>query len=251
DIEIIQLALESVQRAGVAGARLDLNHLGVVRAIIDSDLALTEAADEVIELLSTKDVPGIRNLGQRLPELRPETLQALTMLPSLYGGVEILDEASKALPALPRIQQAMTDLQTLVQAMPEYEFSIDLADAGSGYGYHSGVMFSIYAQGWHDALVRGGRYDGVGRAFGRARPATGFSLDLRKLSSGLPPAHAATAIRAPWGTDAKLVQALRSLRAQGEIVVQMLPGQPHRLDEFIVDRELVQIDGAWTVKGIH
>src|SRR3546814_15225837 len=75
-------------------------------------------------------------------------------------------------------------LEALVRALPEHDFSVDLADMGSGYGYHSGVVFSIYAQGWHDALVRGGRYDGVGRAFGRSRPATGFSLDLRKLSSG-------------------------------------------------------------------
>ncbi len=251
DIEIIQLALESVQRAGVAGARLDLNHLGVVRAIIDSDLALTEVADEVIELLSTKDVPGIRNLGQRLPELRPETLQALTVLPSLYGGFEVLAEAPKALPALPRIQQAMADLQALVQAMPEYEFSIDLADAGSGYGYHSGVMFSIYAQGWHDALVKGGRYDGIGRVFGRERPATGFSMDLRKLSSGLPPAKLAKAIRAPWGTDPALMEVLRGLRGSGEIVVQSLPGETHDLDEFTVDRELVFADGSWRVRAIN
>src|SRR5690606_35682799 len=131
-----------------------------------------------------------------------------------------------------------------------HEFSVDLADMGSGYGYHSGVVFSIYASGWHDALVRGGRYDGVGRVFGRSRTATGFSLDLRKLSSGLPAAPVAKAIRAPWGTDAVLVDALHELRAAGEVVVQMLPGQPHRLDEFTVDRELVQDDGTWKVRAI-
>ncbi|HUH89023.1 MAG TPA: ATP phosphoribosyltransferase regulatory subunit [Pusillimonas sp.] len=249
DIEIIQLALESVQRAGVQGARLDLNHLGIVRAIIDSDLAFAGSADEVIQLLSAKDVPGIRELGARLPELRAETLQALLALPSLYGGTEVLAHALQALPALPRIQQAVTDLETLVRAMPEYQFSIDLADAGSGYGYHSGVMFSIYAQGWHDALVKGGRYDGIGRAFGRERPATGFSLDLRKLSAGLPPAGRAKAIRAPWGTDPALMQSVRDLRRAGEIVVQLLPGESSDLDEFIVDRELVESEGSWQVRN--
>src|SRR5690606_30205917 len=132
-----------------------------------------------------------------------------------------------------------------------HEFSVDLADMGSGYGYHSGVVFSIYASGWHDALVKGGRYDGVGKAFGRSRPATGFSLDLRKLCSGLPPAPIAKAIRAPWGTDATLVEALRALRDAGEIVVQVLPGQAHRLDEFTVDRELVLNNGAWKVRAIQ
>lgn len=250
DIEIIQLALASVQRAGVQGARLDLNHLGIVRALIDSDLALAGSADEVIGLLSSKDVPGMRELGRRLPELRAETLQALVTLPSLYGGTEVLGAALKALPDLPRIQQAIGDLETLVKAMPEYQFSIDLADAGSGYGYHSGVMFSIYAQGWHDALVKGGRYDGIGRAFGRERPATGFSLDLRKLSAGLPPAGRAKAIRAPWDTDPALMQTLRALRQAGEIVVQLLPGESHDLDEFLVDRQLVLIDGGWQVQSI-
>lgn len=251
DIEIIQLALESVQRAGVVGARLDLNHVGVVRAIIDSDLALATAADEVMGLLGTKDVPGILELGQRYPDVRVETLDALTVLPSLYGGTEVLEKALKVLPALPRIQQALADLQTLVQAMPEYEFSIDLADAGSGYGYHSGVLFSIYAQGWHDALVKGGRYDGIGSVFGRGRPATGFSMDLRKLSSGLPPASLAKAIRAPWGTETALMQALRKLRQAGEVVVQFLPGESHHLDEFTVDRELVLLDGAWQVRAVN
>lgn len=250
DIEIIQLALESVQRAGVVGARLDLNHIGVVRALIESDLALASAGDEVIGLLSTKDVSGILELAKRYPDVRAETLDALTVLPSLYGGTEVLEKASKVLPALPRIQQALADLQTLVRAMPEYEFSIDLADAGSGYGYHSGVLFSIYAQGWHDALVKGGRYDGIGSTFGRSRPATGFSMDLRKLSSGLPPASLAKAIRAPWGTESALTQALRNLRLAGEIVVQCLPGESHSLDEFTVDRELVLVDGAWQVRAI-
>src|SRR3546814_21038016 len=100
-------------------------------------------------------------------------------------------------------------------------------------------MFSVYAQGWHDALVKGGRYDGMGKAFGRTRPATGFSLDLRKLSAGLPTANSTRAIRAPWGADPELVEAVRALRDAGEIVVQVLPGQGHQMDEFSVDRELV------------
>lgn len=251
DIEIIQLALESVRTAGVQGARLDLNHQGIVHSIIDSDLALAPVADEVIDLLSTKDVPGLHELAARVPDVRSETMDALLILPSLYGDAGVLAKARSVLPDLPRIKQGLADLDTLITAMPDYEFSIDLADAGSGYGYHSGVIFSIYAQGWHDALVKGGRYDGIGRVFGRERPATGFSMDLRKLSSGLPPATLTKAIRAPWDTDPSLTEKLRELRASGEIVVQSLPGQSHDLDEFTVDRELVQIDGKWQVKAIN
>jgi ATP phosphoribosyltransferase regulatory subunit len=112
------------------------------------------------------------------------------------------------------------------------------------------VVFSIYAAGWHDALVRGGRYDGIGRKFGRARPATGFSLDLRKLSSGLPEATRTRAIRAPWGDDQALAEAVRDLRRAGEVVIQSLPGEEHRFDEFLVDRELVRHGAAWLVREV-
>lgn len=86
--------------------------------------------------------------------------------------------------------------------------------------------------------------------YGRSRPATGFSLDLRKLSAGLPPAQAARAIRAPWGKDPSLTAMLEQLRKSGEIVIQMLPDQPHTLDEFVIDRELVQHGGSWQVRAI-
>ena len=91
-----------------------------------------------------------------------------------------------------------------VPVLPDVDVALDLADV-SGYAYHSGVSFALYAAGWHDALLRGGRYDDVSRAFGRARPATGFSLDLRKLAAGLAPACAGRAVRAPWG-QASLVR---------------------------------------------
>lgn len=249
DIQVIELALQSVQTAGVRNARLDLNHPGVLRAIIQNDPALASQHEQIAELLSAKDTPGLKALAATLPGVRDESVQALLALTSLYGGTQVIERARQQLPALPGIQKALGDLESLVQALPGYSFSVDLADAGS-YGYHSGVVFSVYAEGWHDALVRGGRYDGAGMAFGRARPATGFSLDLRKLSSGLPPAGRANAIRAPWGTDPALALALQQLRRRGEIVVQLLPGQPHRLDEFNVDREMVLEDGTWKVRAI-
>lgn len=250
DIEIIQLALESVHRAGVGQARVDLNHPGVVRSLIEADPALVSLADEVCGLLSTKDAPGLAKLGERIPEINESSLRALLDLCTLYGGTEIIPRALDVLPDLPSIRSAMADLRILVDALPAFDFSIDLADMGSGYGYHSGVVFSVYAQGWHDALVRGGRYDGIGKAFGRARPATGFSLDLRTLSSGLAPAPLANAIRAPWGSDPALLEALRVLRAAGEIVVQALPGEAHDVDEFTVDRELVLEGGTWRARAI-
>ena len=121
---------------------------------------------------------------------------------------------------------------------------------GGGYGYHSGAVFAIYAAGWHDALVRGGRYDGIGRKFGRARPATGFSLDLRKLSAGLPDAQPVQAIRAPWSDDPALAEIIRALRAEGRVVIQALPGEPPRPDEFFVDQELTATGDGWALRPL-
>lgn len=249
DIEAIRLALESVRRAGVVAPRLDLNHPGVGRALVDADPALADAGDRVFDLLSVKDVPGLEALcGQS--GARAETLAALRALTGLYGDLSVVDRARTRLPALPAVQAALDALAALCGALPDAPIAIDLADMGGSYGYHSGVVFSIYAEGWHDALVRGGRYDGIGRKFGRARPATGFSLDLRKLSAGLPEAQPSQAVRAPWSDDPALVRAVRELRSQGHIVIQVLPGEPQRPDEFHVDRELVSTPEGWAVRPV-
>lgn len=251
DIQVIELALESVRLAGIGKSRLDLNHPGVLRAIVEADPALAEVAEDVADLLATKDVPGLRTLGESIEGLRPGSLQALVDLADLYGGREVLQRARDVLPSLPAVAQALDDLDHLGGFLEGYDVSFDFADVRSGYGYHSGIVFAIYADGWHDTLVRGGRYDGIGTAFGRARPATGFSLDLRALSGGLPPAEPAKAVRAPWGSDPALRDFLRELRAGGNIVVQVLPGQEPSLDEFVFDREVVKTGNEWKVRAIQ
>lgn len=249
DIEAVQLALASVRRAGVQQPRLDLNHPGVGRALVDADPALAEVSDEIYDLLSAKDVPGLEALCDQ-QGARPETRQALRTLTTLYGDLQTVQRARQCLPALPPIHAALDALQTLCDALAEATIAIDLADMGGSYGYHSGVVFSIYAAGWHDAIVRGGRYDGIGRKFGRSRPATGFSLDLRKLSAGLPDARQAQAVRAPWSDDPALAQAVAKLRSGGQIVIQSLPGEPQQFDEFSVDQELVLVDGKWVLRTL-
>lgn len=247
DLEILQLVMETVAIAGVSRPRLDLSHPGVVKALFDADAAAAANADQIITLLREKDVAGLVDLEPA--GLRADTLDALRLLPQLYGQIDVLARARRELPALPALVAALDELERLAHALPDVALGLDLADVG-GYGYHSGVTFALYAEGWHDALVRGGRYDDVGRAFGRARPATGFSLDLRKLAAGLKPAEPGRAIRAPWGQDPALVGAVRALRQSGEIVVQVLPGHEQDQDEYVCDRELVQKDGTWTVRTL-
>src|SRR5690606_22092457 len=123
--------------------------------------------------------------------------EALLALPGLYGEADVLDAARRALPDLPEIGRALDELQHLVTLAGKADVTIDLADL-RGYQYESGAMFALYVPGLPNAVARGGRYDHVGEAFGRARPATGFSLDLRELARLLPVAGRKHAICAPW-----------------------------------------------------
>lgn len=249
DLEIIRLALESTRLAGVKDVRLDVCHAGLVRSLLESDPAARLRADEIMVLLRDKDMPGIALLGSGPDALAAETVAGLAKLPQLYGNADAIGRARSVLPALPGVVAALDTLESLLAELDDVSVGIDLADVGT-YGYHSGVTFSIYAEGWHDALVQGGRYDDVGRGFGRARPATGFSLDLRKLAGGLAPPAPVPAIRAPAVRDSGLRDAVQALRHEGQIVVQVFPGETATHDEFVFDRELVQAQDRWVVRTV-
>ena len=249
DLEIIRLALESARLAGVKNLRLDVCHAGLVRSLIEADTAAQVRADEIMALLRDKDLPGLAGLAQGPGALEAQTVEALVLLPKLYGDRTVLDRARTVLPNIAGVTVALDTLAQLLGALDDVSVGVDLADVGT-YGYHTGVTFSIYADGWHDALVQGGRYDNVSLAFGRARPATGFSLDLRKLAAGLLPAVATPAVRAPAGQDQALRAAVQALRQEGHIVVQVFPGETATHDEFVFDRELVLQSGQWKMQRV-
>jgi ATP phosphoribosyltransferase regulatory subunit len=248
DAEIQELARVSLELAGVSGVSLDLCHVGVLHALFEIDPALKKREATLFHLLESKDVPGLTALTQTCDATTREVLLAL---PNLYGDVTVLDEARKILPKLPGITQALNELQVLADMAQGTEITIDLADM-RGYQYHSGVMFAAYVPGLPNALARGGRYDHVGEAFGRARPATGFTMDLRELALLVPCAPPTKAIRAPWGSSPALRARLNQLRAEGQVVIQVVPGQADEQDDFAFDRELVQdANGEWTLKNLN
>lgn len=246
DAEIQALALESLALAGISQVRLDLCHVGVLRAIVAGDAQARGLEARLFELLETKDVPGLRELTRTF---EPVTREALLALPALYGDVSTLARARAALGAIPGVGEALDELEQLAGQLSSAQVTVDLADL-RGYHYHSGVMFAAYVPGLPNALARGGRYDEVGEAFGRARPATGFSMDLRELARLMPGAARRAAVRAPWSTDATLRAKVAELRAAGEIVIQALPGHENDHDEFDCDRVLVNENGNWILKTL-
>ncbi|HEY1147648.1 MAG TPA: ATP phosphoribosyltransferase regulatory subunit [Pseudoduganella sp.] len=249
DAEIQELALGSLALAGFTEVRLDLTHVGVLRAILEQDKSAQKDHDQIVALLRGKDVPGLRDLAA---SYAPATRDALLALPNLYGDVEVLKRARAALPELPGISKALAELAALAaSAIGRADVAIDLADL-RGYQYESGAMFALYVQGLPNAVARGGRYDHVGEAFGRARPATGFSLDLRELARLLPTAERKHSIRAPWGNAPELKEKIAELRKSGEVVIQSLPGHNDEQDEFECDRALVLDESGsnWILKNL-
>ncbi|PTD95704.1 ATP phosphoribosyltransferase regulatory subunit [Pseudothauera lacus] len=247
DIEVIRLLAEVLRLAQVPASRIDIGHVGLFHALAARAGMVPEREEALFDLLQAKDVPSLREFVADVPE---DVRAALLALTELYGDATVLDEAARRLPQLPEVGAALADLRALAAALGDLPVSFDLGDL-RGYHYHSGVVFAAYGSASPAALALGGRYDRVGQAFGRGRPATGFSLDLRELALRLPDAPAAGAILAPLQGDGELAGEVARLRAAGEIVVSALPGHEGTWREAGCDRQLIRRDGCWAVEALQ
>jgi ATP phosphoribosyltransferase regulatory subunit len=248
DFEAMTLLLKTLSIAGLDKVYLDLSHAGILSGILADQKLDKETIEILYGLLQTKDRPRLSKLAVGLPAKTTEALMALTELNGPCA--EVLAKAKKVLPKHAAIDQALADLERLVAAVSSssgLELSIDLADL-RGYQYHSGVMFAAYVEKWPQPIARGGRYDHVGQAFGRSRPATGFSLDLLTLANLSPLKVRQLAILAPWLEDVSLSKAIAALRDSGEVVIQVMAGEKVEAAEYECDRELVKQGNSWEVK---
>jgi ATP phosphoribosyltransferase regulatory subunit len=247
--------LESLQQAQLnQPLTLDLGHVGIYRALIARvDLDADDQA-ELFGLLQKKSLTELDALLQRLP-LSEAQCQAFRLLSRLNGGSDTLERASQALLAdYPEMAAVFDDLQAIADAVkqrfPAVTLYFDLAEL-RGYNYHTGVVFAVFIPSYGQPLAKGGRYDEIGKVFGRARPATGFSGDLKVLAE-LSADHADRrgAILAPVETDSALIAMISQLRGQGERVLQALPGASIDPSEVDYDRQLILRDGGWCVVAV-
>jgi len=243
DAEILRLLALGLGEAGVSASRIDLGHIGVFKALANLGGLDAELEEELFEVLQAKDLPTLHELTQHIDE---PVRSALRALPECYGGSEVLVRAARVLPAGAEISAALDDLRRLAEALSDLPLSFDLADL-RGYHYHSGVVFAAYCDRHSGAIALGGRYDRVGKSFGRGRPATGFSMDLREIARIAPNGAAARAILAPAGGDAALQERIAALRRGGERVLIELPGHDGTWSETGCDRKLILRDGQWLV----
>ena len=245
DIEIIRLMLDGLALAGARDIHLDLGHVGIFRALaVQAGLdAGREAALQ--DILVRKSLP---EWADAMTGLEAQTL--LTALPTLCGDLAVLERTLQA-EAPAAVQSALRDLQSVAAALRQSHSQvtvyIDLSEL-RGYHYHTGLVFAAYVPGQPAEVAKGGRYDHVGEAFGRARPATGFSADLKQwLAFDAKPALR-PAILAPAVDDAGLCAAVAALRQSGERVLHELPGTGVATG---CDRVLVAESGAWVVRPLN
>ncbi|MEM6485964.1 MAG: ATP phosphoribosyltransferase regulatory subunit [Pseudomonadota bacterium] len=253
DLEVIALMLSMMEAAGLRldhGITLDLGHADLFRhLVVAADCADTALELDLLDALQRKSVPDLKDLMQQLSSRAANWFWDLL---ALRGDCRILQQAQQQLSGIAEpVDAALSQLNQLaatVQARyPQLALYIDLAEL-RGYRYHTGVVFALYAQRLGEALARGGRYDNIGAAYGRARAATGFATDLRLVAALTDaPEQQKNAIAAPRQQQAGLIQAIQKLRAAGEIVIVSLDGD----HDARCNRQLKLTDGSWSVENLE
>jgi len=251
DIEVISLLVETLELAAVPDVHMDLGHVGIYRGLARAAGLSGEAEQQLFDALQRKAMDEIEVLTAALPAGLGSMLRSLA---ELCGGRDVLDLAQAALVEAPdEVHAALDELVAIADALelryPELPLYFDLGEL-RGYNYHTGVVFAAFVPGEGGAIAQGGRYDDTGAVFGRARPATGFSTDLKTLVTlgDMRLDEVVSGVWAPDNHDLYLWQAVRRLRSEGERVVQALPGQSEAdAREAGCDRLLVLRDGRWQV----
>jgi ATP phosphoribosyltransferase regulatory subunit len=255
DIEVIELFLKTLDVAGVDAVHLDLGHVDILRGLLVGSNLSTDQEAELFELLQRKASTELATwINSNISDSK--LANWLKSLPTLAGGTEVLAEAQQSLAGAPKqVIDALTQLEQIVDALTmqtgqQVTIYIDLGDI-PGFGYHTGVVFAAYKQGYGKALGNGGRYDNIGEAFGRARTATGFAFDLKSLvANGQFNQQAQAGIFVPQPADNECREKIALLRQQGERVVQGFAGQVVDFQEINCDRQLVQKDGQYLIEKI-
>lgn len=257
DLEVICLMLEMLAITGLQNVHLDLGHVGIYRALaVQAGLSASEEG-ELFDILQRKAKPELAMLMDAL-HLDDGLKRLFLALPELNGDHDVLTKA-KALfaDAGDPVNQALADLDAVAlqlrQRFPHLPISFDLAEL-RGYHYHTGIVFAAFVPGVGREIARGGRYDDIGAVFGRARPATGFSADLKVLSQLGRQSFQCPAperIFAPYLDDAELLAAIRDLRAQQRVVIQQLPGQTGGAADYGCTATLAQEQQHWVVKPLN
>ena len=254
DIEVICLMLEMLAVTGIQNVHLDLGHVGIYRALSEQAGLTEEQETELFDVLQRKARTELNELVGGF-EIDEKYKNIFIVLPTLNGGSEVLDKATKILAKTSdAVTHALSELQAIADKLsinfPSLPISFDLSEL-RGYHYHTGIVFATFIPEVGREIARGGRYDNIGKFFGRARAATGFSADLRLLAAlSLESTEQQQLVYAPYNDDTSLTETIRDLRAKGISVVQQLPGHPDEINELACTGVLEKENQNWVVRPL-
>jgi len=252
DVEVITLMLETLSLSGVESPFIDLGHVGIYRELVKQAGLSKEQEATLFDCLQRKANTEISDYLNEW-KLEKNIATAIAALTRLNGDSSILAEATSILAKAGKgVESALSELTNIAallkQRVPHLKVNFDLAEL-RGYHYHTGMVFAAYVAARGQAVAQGGRYDDIGEVFGRARPATGFSTDLKTLLSlSTHKNNQVAAIYAPADNDAELHKVISELRQKGEKVVCALPDQTGSAKDMGCDRELVKDGSSWKVQ---
>jgi len=249
DLEIQVLMIKALRLLGLKDIYIDFSHTGIFSNLLEISNLNQFLKKDLQESLQLKDASRVKNILQQCDAGAAFAIQSLM---ELNGDIGILDEAEKRLPKNQTIKNALTDLRIAAGTLKKLgvNVSVDLSEL-RGYQYHSGMLFAAYVPNFAGALALGGRYDEVGSKFGRARAATGFSLDLRGLLRILAVNPKKKRILAPYdANDLELQELIDALRLEGQIVVVDLPGHNQSQHELSCDRVLSKSTKGWSISDL-
>jgi ATP phosphoribosyltransferase regulatory subunit len=253
EVEIIGLMLQTFAAMEIDDIYLDLGNVDIYRGLAKQAGLSKDIESQLFDMLQRKAVTEINTLIDSL-DIDNKVKEMLSGLSSLYGDKSVFVKARKLLSnADDSVKQAIDYLEKTAELMwqrygaelSETKVHFDLSEL-HGYHYKTGVVFAAFVPQLGQAIARGGRYDDIGKIFGRARAATGFSTDLKVLNQlsgkqfALP-----EKIFAPLNVDQSKVA---ELRAQGNVVIEELPGQETDAKAMGCNRSLCLVDGQWTIK---
>ncbi|MES9860094.1 MAG: ATP phosphoribosyltransferase regulatory subunit [Candidatus Thiodiazotropha sp. LLP2] len=255
DIEILRLMMETLDKTGVQDVYLDLGHVGIFKGLAKQAGLNKSQETELFDALQRKALPEVETLLASF-EIAPEHTSMLSRLGELNGDKALSQAKLDLKHASPSVIEALDYLQAMAdliaQWLPDVPVHFDLAEL-RGYHFHTGVVFAAFVPGNGKEIARGGRYDAIGSVFGRARPATGFSTDLKNLirvaQSTLDRADESS-IFAPNSDDPKLHQEIVRLRSEGHRVICALPGQSGGAVDMGCEQQLQCVDDHWILISV-
>ena len=254
DVEVIKLMMATLELVNLQNLRLDIGHVAIYESLLKALSLSDQKEKELFNLVQSKSIPQLNtwidsNLDNSV------YAKMIRSLVNLVGDVSILDTARTLLSDAPvEVELALDELQsvadTLRESSPNIEICFDLSEL-RGYHYHTGIVFAAYAPGAGQAIGNGGRYDHVGKSFGRSRPATGFNMSLKtlvQLNRNENPV--ATGIFVPATNESDQYRAIEKLRLAGNRVVMGFHGQEVNSHELGCDRQLILVGNEFQVVPI-